>query len=632
VTSDCFDPQYSLISIDSESEQLEPMPHYRITAHFDNTAISINLYFPPKDQWRGRFFQYVYPTNPPNATDTNIRFAIDSGAYWIQVTGTIGYRADAAVAKFSRLRAFDHYNLTSTRIYGYIFGGSGGSFQTIGAIENTEGVWDGAVAFIQAVPVSNPTNFCARALAGLALRDKAKQIIEAVSPGGHGDPYAGLTEYQRSAFQEATLMGVPLHSWEDFDRVGGTRSLRLLNISYRTNDPTYKNDFWSLPGYLGTELSELGDVIRAALVNGSTEITQVVVGDDGAPTSMILASLPAMTTTEGLDFTIYDRTGTTELGIVWGELNLATKTLSLYKASNSTAISALEEGLRVQIDNGFSLAMHSYHRHQLPAQDGFYSFNQFRDAAGSPLYPQRSMNLATRLATSTSGGGTHTGNITGKLIVVDNLLDSDAYPWHADWYRNQVKSVLGESLDDNYRLWFNEHTNHDYEIAVPAAQSSQLVPFEGMIEHALRDLADWVETGIQPPKSTNYTLNGAQVSISNAVGERYGIQPAVSLTVNANTSAVVGIGDTVFFKAYVAVTDNNSKIVSVEWDLLGSGELVPYPISAPPNASIEIELQSSYNASGTYFPAIRVTSQREGNPTSPFARTLNLGRARVVVE
>jgi hypothetical protein len=39
----------------------------------------------------------------------------------------------------------------------------------------------------------------------------------------------------------------------------------------------------------------------------------------------------------------------------------------------------------------------------------------------------------------------------------------------------------------------------------------------------------------------------------------------------------------------------------------------------------------AFTKPGTYFPALRVASQREGNPSTPFARSLNLDRVRVVV-
>lgn len=40
----------------------------------------------------------------------------------------------------------------------------------------------------------------------------------------------------------------------------------------------------------------------------------------------------------------------------------------------------------------------------------------------------------------------------------------------------------------------------------------------------------------------------------------------------------------------------------------------------------------SFSKSGTYFPTLRVASQREGDKESPFVRIQNLGRVRVVVK
>ena len=38
-----------------------------------------------------------------------------------------------------------------------------------------------------------------------------------------------------------------------------------------------------------------------------------------------------------------------------------------------------------------------------------------------------------------------------------------------------------------------------------------------------------------------------------------------------------------------------------------------------------------YTEPGTYFPVVRATQQREGDPDHPHARVQNLGRVRVVV-
>ncbi|KAL0931582.1 uncharacterized protein CTRU02_214317 [Colletotrichum truncatum] len=563
ITADCVDDKWNNIIIDSQSDEISPAAHRKVAGHFDNTTTHVNIYLPTKAQWRGHFFHYVYPTASENADNDTLGFALDSGAYLIQITGTLGYRADAAAAKFSRQVASKYYGIT-LHIYGYLFGGSGGSYQTIGGIENTEGVWDGAVAFIQGVPESNPPTLSVRALVSHVLKHKASSIIDAVRPGGSSDPYAGLTALQADVFREATSLGVPIESWEDWNWVAGTRSLQLLNQSYRSVDPSYIDDFWLLPGYEGTEQSELGDFLRSALVNHTTMIERFIPAEPSSPATIVLADLPVISDPLGLDFRIYDQAGSF-LGLLWGNLDVESRTVNLYDASNETTVSALAPGLEVILDNRLYLAMSLYHRHQLPSRNGFFTFDQFRDASGKPMYTQRDVILAEKFAESSSGGGTHTGNISTKLIIVDNLLDSDAYPWHAIWYRKQVEDSLGSSFDDNYRLWFNEHANHDYDVTeVSGPIGTQRVAFRGTIQYALRELADWVQNGVLPASNTNYTLSDSQVSVAGTAAERHGIQPVAKLMVNGAEKAEVAVGEVVSFKVLIEIPMGSSKIVAVE--------------------------------------------------------------------
>lgn len=47
--------------------------------------------------------------------------------------------------------------------------------------------------------------------------------------------------------------------------------------------------------------------------------------------------------------------------------------------------------------------------------------------------------------------------------------------------------------------------------------------------------------------------------------------------------------------------------------------------------TVEVSVPFIYTTPGTYFPALRVPSQREGDTSTPFAKVQNLGRVRVVV-
>jgi hypothetical protein len=50
-----------------------------------------------------------------------------------------------------------------------------------------------------------------------------------------------------------------------------------------------------------------------------------------------------------------------------------------------------------------------------------------------------------------------------------------------------------------------------------------------------------------------------------------------------------------------------------------------------PSEKLTAQVSHSYDTAGTYFPAVRVASRRAGDTDTPFARALNLGRVRVVV-
>lgn len=94
------------------------------------------------------------------------------------------------------------------------------------------------------------------------------------------------------------------------------------------------------------------------------------------------------------------------------------------------------------MDNQWFLAMHTFHQHKLPTREGYYAFNYPRNEDGTPHYPQRDILIAHTFTEAASGRGIHTGNNTGKMIVIDNLLDNKAFLWEADWYQIEEVTVL----------------------------------------------------------------------------------------------------------------------------------------------------------------------------------------------
>jgi hypothetical protein len=115
----------------------------------------------------------------------------------------------------------------------------------------------------------------------------------------------------------------------------------------------------------------------------------------------------------------------------------------------------------------------------------------------------------------TGAGSVQSGRFKGKMIVVESLMDQDAFPWQADWYRTKVKDALGEHLDDNFRLWFTEHAIHGDD----AGNTTHTVSYVSSLHQALRDVSAWVEKGVPPPPSTSYKIVDGQVQVPPAAAE-----------------------------------------------------------------------------------------------------------------
>ncbi|MFC4376204.1 hypothetical protein ACFO5K_19080 [Nocardia halotolerans] len=619
--------------VDRTEDLPTPVPHRKVSGHFEGTDKRFAFYFPAGNGFDGRFFQLVYPLNDENVDAAIgpppaqvIGFAADSGAYAVQTNGGGGYRVDAAAAEFSRVVAAEHYGYTG-RIRGYLWGGSGGSFQTIAAMENSDGIWDGAVAYIPGVPTSIPDNFFVRAFARIVLGGKASRIGDAVAPGGD-DPYQDLDDTERAVLTEVTRFGIPLRAWEDYEYLLGLNEgndLFGFVGMVKSMDPAYADDFWSEPGYSGTEQSALGDLLRAARIDHITTVTEVERDTRGTPTGLVLGQVPANPKGIGLDVTLVAQDGVGHT--LHGTLAAATSSLRLSEGNPPEVLDAAEPGARIRIDNRWYIAASTYHRHQVPSRPSFHVFDRYRDADGLPKYPQRPLELGPVISRGVGGGGAHTGKITGKMIVVANLLDADAFPWHGDWYAEQVGRALGSSRDDSFRLWYNDNADH-----IEGARTQRLIDYVGILHQALRDVSAWAERGEPPPLGTRYEVTDGQVRVPGGADARRGVQPVVELTVEGGERAEIGVGEAVTVHAVVQVPPGGGVVVAVEWNSTGSAGFTPDPVFETSGGVVRAQRTFTYDRPGVHFPALRATTQRGGDASTPHARVQNLGRVRVVVD
>jgi hypothetical protein len=558
------DPLFGAPYVDLDEWRDVPVRHRYVHGGFTGTETRFSIYLPPVDRYDGRFFQHITPVPDSEhlaqgavGEQDRIGFSIASGGYFLETNGggasgqpgssvdpTIAaYRANAASAGYSRVVAADMYG--EHRPYGYAYGGSGGGYRTIGGAENTSGVWDGFVPYVIGSPMAIPNMFTVRMHAQRVLRDRLDQIVDAMEPGGSGDMFAGLLPEERGALTEVTRMGFPPRSWFGH-RTMGMHAFPVLYRGVVAADPTYFEDFWSMPGYLGYDPPPS---LQRHRVTEEFEVVALLAGPDGAASGPsggghpgqarggvdtawrgpgeaaavpVGARLSRASRVDVRGADLFVLSGAAE-GARIGLLSVVGDRAAFGPGADDTVVT-LRPGDMVRVDNSGYLAAETYHRHQVPESGDFRVWDQFRRPDGSPLYPQRPLLLGPLFAAA-AAGTVQTGRFEGKMIVVASLLDREALPWQADWYRTKVQEHLGEATDEHFRLWFTDNALHgDDEV-----QESPLhtVSYLGVLHQALRDLSRWVEEGVDPPASTSYEVVDGQVTVPASAMQRQGVQPVV---------------------------------------------------------------------------------------------------------
>ena len=442
-------------------------------------------------------------------------------------------------------------------------------------------------------------------------------------------------------------MGFPLRSWYAH-RTMGLHAFPVLYGGLRAADAGYFEDFWTEPGYLGHDDHPS---LSADVVEHRCEIAELLFEDDLAGLGQAVGRQPGQprggvdTAWLGAD----ERSSVpvavrlpgevpdvplgaelvVETGLAAGQrlgLLSVVDGIAVLGPADHAHLRELRPGDGVTVDNRGYLAAQTYHRHQVPGPE-YPVWDQFRQPDGTPTYPQRSLLLGPLFAKA-AAGTVQQGSFTGKMIVVACLLDREAFPWQADWYHQRVREHHGAETDRCFRLWYVDNAVHGDGASYDDPRRT--VSYLGVLHQALRDVSAWVERDEPPPPSTRYDVVDGQVAVPAGAPERLGIQPVVNLTVEGSDRADVGVGEEIVLRAHAVVPAGTGRIVSVEWDLDGSGS---YGERADLSSAEEVtvECRARFDRSGTHFPAVRVASERNGHTSSPFARIRNIARVRVEV-
>src|SRR5262249_21756578 len=150
-----------------------------------------------------------------------------------------------------------------------------------------------------------------------------------------------------------------------------------------------------------------------------------------------------------------------------------------------------------------------------------HSYDQYRNPDGSPMYPQRAdISVLSQSNYRTMGGRVETGDIKTKVMIMEGLGGNLSWPIFNAGYAEKIENALGRGkANQMMRFYLQDNGFHAVGGGWPT-----------IFNQALTDMMAWVEQGIQPPPSTQYTISNGQVIPAQQAPNRKGLQPVINLT------------------------------------------------------------------------------------------------------
>jgi hypothetical protein len=555
--------QFAHPYIDADEMRSDPAPHRYIHGGFAGTTTRFALYYPPAGVYQGRFLQ-----NPGGGFDGpenelvmiemglfgSLKDAFETGCYLVSSNAFSGYNSEpddstygvrASVAAALQSRQIAHEIYGEQPHHGYIWGGSASGRRTLDCVETTEGVWDGAVPFMTFRPAefalwANSVEVNARRVLG----SKVEAVIDALEPGGSGNPFDGLDEDQRRELAALMRIGYPR---------GAEFLLRdpqaVVRGGFISDQDTFFERFWSEPGFAGHDRP---DLTARYVVNTTATVARILTGRDLADREL-LTSLggddpQVFVTVAGIPVQLSARFGDLPVAVVLDRplgchgagahiviksgratgraLITAGTTGPLLVAAVAGSAEALlaftdvQAGDEVGFDNRAAVAYGFLHRH--------LGGNPVFDVDGTPMYPQQPVD---RLPWNVGSGN---GQIRdGKVILVHHAQDPVTWPPGIIEYDRMIREFLGDQAHDRYRMWFTERAEHVFppmksEGPVPV-HSSRVINYVPVIWQAIHDMIAWCEQGIAPASDTRFELTADnELLLADTAEARGGIQPVIS--------------------------------------------------------------------------------------------------------
>ena len=670
--------------IDRDEYREKPYPHRNVHGGFENTDTRFTFYFPAKEEWGGRMYHplegahagheeafagamgellgglemmvglggYMVESNSGHiGDDIDPRAGVDPGLY--------GYRASVESARFSKYVARQIYGREPD--YSYVWGGSGGGRRSPLCLEYCGGVYDGALPFMgggnvephgtnSRVRSEQPVHFGAMFNVQRLLRgEKLERVIDAMQPGGSGNPFDGLSVHEREELANLYRLGYP--RGDEFmiaKPMGQIWLWTSIAGMLLEEDAEYFHNFWSEPGYIGHDERQW---IEHDLIDAQARITRIItvqdmIGEefsgpefaDAKPMAVMRASstgewdLPIGIEVDGLSGGYRQGAGVRiETGDIAGRQLYCMQNVGNIFFCDGRAEANLERfrgakaGDLVHIDNHAFLAFCYMYRYHLSND----ALNDFLRVDGQPVFPQHGVPLASPLM-----GVPYSGQYEGKLLWIHHTHDASLWPPQGVIYKQAVEQAQGpEKARDKFRLQWTENAEHVPPMLLPSharrATTTWLIDYMPSIEQGLVDLAAWVEKGVEPPE-TSYSFADGKVSLPKTALERGGTQPVVRVQANGAPLAEVSAGEDVTVVVDAEAPPQAGTFTQLHWATNPSGTFDRESKVEPGKTALSETISCRFDQPGTYFVTARVRLNREGNPNAR-RQIENLASARIIV-
>jgi hypothetical protein len=655
--------------IDRDEQRDSPAPHRYLHGGFEGTGTRFSLYFPPKEHYQGRFVQplegglagsehnYDSLTGVIGMLIGGYDFAIGLGAYMVESNqghvgaelcpkagpdATVyGYRASAEVARFARFVAGQLYGEPPS--HGYVFGGSGGAGRSAMCLENVHDVWAGALTFMGVTlapvdpgkSVGPPAIFAELYNAQRVLGESLWDVVDALEPGGSGEPLATLTSHQRQVLQDLYRAGFPRGAEFMISRPMGAISFWGWSAEDKhAEDPSYYDvDFWNSRGYVGHD--EPDRLKEHLIADRRVTVGRVLTAEELGGRAALLGnpSLRCAVALEGIDSSVgylqgasmRIATGKAAGRQLWCTGVMQDGALLLVDGigeAGNLRLADVEPGDEIILDNRMYLAYCYRHRHLVDSADPAQSHLVLD---GRPLYPQRAQTPL--VMPPTMGVASFEGRFTGKALTVQHTHDSSIWP----------RDHRYEGAEDRWVLRWTEHAEHVPASVLPPSEGpsplTRMIDWKGNIEQSLHDLVAWVERGEQPAGTSGTRIEpGGPLVLAEKAAERGGIQAVVRASADGGARADVKVGQDVLLEVHAEVPPRAGTVIEVAWDFDGTGAF-PYKDTSIDGSRdvVSTSVTHAFSEPGTYFPCVKVTSHRDGDVNATGRRVENLARVRVVV-